>query len=150
MPQSSASSLSLICLLVATLGACAPSQPEAAPHEESTAEAPAEAPVTVRSVSQEEALAIGGGEGTAMLLDVRSADEFAGGHVPGAINISIGELADRLAELESARDNEIIVYCERGGRAKSATDLLEEAGFTKLGHLEGDMSAWRAAGLASE
>ena len=49
-----------------------------------------------------------------------------------------------------ADDAGIVVYCERGGRAAQATDLLLSAGFRNLSHLEGDMSGWRADDLPIE
>jgi cytochrome c peroxidase len=81
-----------------------------------------------------------------LILDVRTAGEFESGHVPGAINISHDELAGRIDEIGSHRDREVVVYCERGGRASRAEDLLAAEGFQQLTHLEGDMSEWRAAG----
>lgn len=82
-----------------------------------------------------------------LVLDVRSAEEFAGGHVPGARNVEYDEVAARLAELGPPR--EVVVYCERGGRAAKAADALTAAGFTVV-HLRGDMAGWRAAGLPVE
>lgn len=79
-----------------------------------------------------------------IILDVRTAEEYAEGHVPGAINISHDELAERLAEIESARGVELVVYCRSGRRAGIAEALLAEQGFTNLEHLEGDMLAWMA------
>lgn len=79
-----------------------------------------------------------------LVLDVRTSNEFASGHVPGAVNVPHTELSSRLAELGDARDREVVVYCERGGRAALAEQLLREAGFRSVLHLEGDMSAWRA------
>ena len=81
-----------------------------------------------------------------VLLDVRSPSEFESGHIAGARNIPVNELEMRLAELDDVRDQEVIVFCEMGGRAVMAEGLLRSAGFARLGHLEGDMSAWRAAG----
>ena len=85
-----------------------------------------------------------------LLLDVRTAEEYASGHVPGAVNIPHDQLASRLSEIATPRDEQVIVYCERGGRAGVATQTLEAAGFTKVRHLSGDMSAWRDAGLPTE
>jgi rhodanese-related sulfurtransferase len=82
-----------------------------------------------------------------LILDVRTPAEFAGGHVPGARNIPIDELALRVAEISDHRDAEIVVYCERGPRAAKAASLLAGSGFASVRHLEGDMSGWRAAGL---
>lgn len=104
----------------------------------------------VREVSQAEIAALLEAGDSAALLDVRTAEEFESGHLPGAINIPVGELADRLGELEAAREHELIVYCRSGRRASRATALLERAGFTRLGHLEGDMLGWNEAGLPVE
>lgn len=85
-----------------------------------------------------------------LVLDVRSPEEFASGHVPGAVNIPHAELGERLAELPGDRHGEVVVYCERGGRAARAEDLLHEAGYTAVRHLEGDMAAWRRDRLPCE
>jgi rhodanese-related sulfurtransferase len=62
-----------------------------------------------------------------LLLDVRTPQEFAAGHIPGAVNIPIDELRPRLAELPHER--EIAVYCEVGQRGYVATRILLQAGF---------------------
>ena len=86
------------------------------------------------------------GRAAPLILDVRTPEEFAGGHVPGARNISIDELAQRVGEIADHREQEVVVYCERGTRAAKASEMLADAGFVFVRHLEGDMSAWRAAG----
>lgn len=83
-----------------------------------------------------------------MLLDVRTAEEFAGGHVPRAVNIPIQALPQRLAEVP--KDREVIVYCESGKRSARALDLLKEAGYTRVREMDGSMAAWREAGYAIE
>ena len=85
------------------------------------------------------------GQGDLLVLDVRSAKEFAEGHVPGAVNISHEELAARLPEIEAEREGDVVVYCRSGRRAEIALDLLAKAGFERLYHLEGDYLAWSAA-----
>jgi rhodanese-related sulfurtransferase/DNA-binding transcriptional ArsR family regulator len=85
-------------------------------------------------------------EGLATVLDVRPAEEFALGHIPGAINIPVGELKRRLAELP--RKQEVVAYC-RGPycvMAFEAVATLREHGF-KSRRLEEGMPEWRAAGL---
>jgi len=85
-------------------------------------------------------------EGLVTVLDVRPADEFAGGHIPGAINIPVGELKRRLSELP--RKQEVVAYC-RGAycvMAFEAVALLRQAGF-KSRRLEDGLPEWRAAGL---
>lgn len=75
-----------------------------------------------------------------LVLDVRSPQEFASGHVPGAKNIPVGALADRLEELRSRDNAEIVVYCESGRRAGRAAALLKDNGFLNVRHLKGDMA----------
>ncbi|MCL7927145.1 MAG: rhodanese-like domain-containing protein [marine benthic group bacterium] len=86
-------------------------------------------------------------EGTApVLLDVRSAEEFAAGHIPGAINVPYDEVPARLAEIVEHRDAELVVYCRTGRRAKIAEAALREAGFRQVADLDGHMTEWTAAG----
>ena len=96
-------------------------------------------------IGQEALLEKMAGGGELLVLDVRTAREFADGHVPGAVNISHDELESRLAELEADRGSEVVVYCRSGRRAELALDLLAKAGFERLSHLEGDFLAWSAA-----
>lgn len=81
------------------------------------------------------------------LLDVRTPAEFESGHVPGALNVPHTELSEKLDGLGLQPQQEVVVYCERGGRARKAIALLEAHGFRAVRHLEGDMSAWRSAAL---
>lgn len=84
--------------------------------------------------------------GTVTVLDVRPAEEFALGHVPGAVNIPTAELKRRLSELP--RGKEIVAYC-RGPYcvfAFEAVAALRAAGF-KARRLEDGLPQWRAAGL---
>lgn len=84
-----------------------------------------------------------------LVVDVRSAEEFAAGHIPGAINIPFREVPERLDELQ-AITTDIVVYCEIGVRAAIAELTLEQAGFEQILTLEGDIQAWRQAGLPLE
>lgn len=90
---------------------------------------------------------LGAGDPPVVVLDVRTAAEFAAGHVPGAVNIAYDQLEARIAEIDAARDTDIVVYCRSGRRAGIAIDVLEKAGFKNLSQLEGDFPAWSAAGL---
>ena len=80
-----------------------------------------------------------------VLLDVRSAEEFAAGHIPGAIHIPYDEIPSRLAELAEYRDAELVVYCRTGRRAGIAEATLREAGFSSVSDLDGHMREWTAA-----
>lgn len=75
----------------------------------------------------------------ATLVDVRTTDEFAAGHVPGAINIPVQELAERKVEID--RKAPVVLYCRSGMRSKRAADMLKEAGFGDVHNL-GAMSRW--------
>jgi NADPH-dependent 2,4-dienoyl-CoA reductase/sulfur reductase-like enzyme/rhodanese-related sulfurtransferase len=61
------------------------------------------------------------------LVDVRTPQEFASGHIPGAVNIPVDDLRSRLGELP--RDREIVSYCQVGQRGYLATRILKQAGF---------------------
>lgn len=63
-----------------------------------------------------------------LLLDVRTAEEFAQGHIPGAVNVPVDELRARLGEV--SRDREIAVYCQVGQRGYLATRILKQAGYS--------------------
>ncbi|MES1204642.1 MAG: rhodanese-like domain-containing protein [Pseudomonadota bacterium] len=76
----------------------------------------------------------------ARLVDVRSPREFAAAHLPGAVNIPVGDLAERLRELEPA-ETEIVLYCRSGMRSARAATLLRSHGFSRVHNL-GPMRAW--------
>ena len=82
-----------------------------------------------------------------LILDVRSEEEFAGGRVPGAINIPHTEVESRLDEIAAYGDVEIVLYCRSGRRAGMAAGVLREAGYERLLHLDGDMNGWESRQL---
>jgi len=87
--------------------------------------------------------------GLVTVLDVRPEDEFALGHIPGALNISLGQLEKRLTDINP--DQEVIAYC-RGPYcvlSYEAVALLRIHGF-KARRLEDGLPEWRAAGLPVE
>lgn len=80
------------------------------------------------------------------ILDVRTAEEFTEGHVPGAVNIPVSDLISRGRELMPFRDKEIVVYCAVGPRAYVAGMLMKQNGFSGVLDLEGHMQHWMANG----
>ena len=76
----------------------------------------------------------------ALLLDVRSEREFAAGHLPGAVNVPVTQLAAQLETLGDKR-RPIVVYCASGMRSRRAASLLREAGYSRVLNL-GTMGAW--------
>jgi len=80
------------------------------------------------------------GDEAAFVLDVRSPEEYASGHVPGAVNIPYDQIASRIAEVP--KDQDVVLYCKSGRRAGIAAEVLAGQGYTRLQHLEGDIVAW--------
>jgi rhodanese-related sulfurtransferase len=78
------------------------------------------------------------------LLDVRTPEEFATGHIPGAANISVQTLAQRLREVPKTMP--VVVYCRSGNRSRTALQLLKRAGYSEVYDLGGIID-WRAQGL---
>ena len=74
-------------------------------------------------------------------LDVRQASEFAGGHVPGALNVELGSLAEQATDLSGG----LLVACGHGERAITAASVLERAGHTQLAVLDGGPAEYAAA-----
>jgi rhodanese-related sulfurtransferase len=85
-------------------------------------------------------------KGSVTVLDVRPEDEFALGHVPGALSIPLGVLKKRLSELDPSK--EIVAYCRGPYCVLSfeAVALLRERGFN-VRRLEDGLPEWRAAGF---
>lgn len=89
------------------------------------------------------------GKGLVTVLDVRPADEFAAGHLPGAVNMPLRELESRLSELDPAQ--EVVAYC-RGPYcvySYEAVAALRKRGFAAR-RLKDGLPEWRAAGLPVE
>jgi len=82
-----------------------------------------------------------------LVLDVRDATEFAAGHIQGAKNIPVAELANRLKEIEKFKDKPVLVHCQKGMRAKSACNILKAQQFSKLSNLQGGLDTWIEAKL---
>jgi rhodanese-related sulfurtransferase len=81
------------------------------------------------------------------LLDVRTPEEFAEGHIASAANISVETLAANLQSVP--RDVPVVVYCHSGRRAAQAAQILSDAGYATIYNL-GGIAAWQAAGLPVE
>jgi hydroxyacylglutathione hydrolase len=84
------------------------------------------------------------GKGAIVLIDVRSRAEWGGGHIPGALHIPLGELAERQAEIPST--GPVVVQCRTGGRAAIGASLLQKLGRKDVLKFDGGYLAWQAAG----
>ena len=76
----------------------------------------------------------------ARLVDVRTPEEFAAGHIPGAINIPVQQLDARMSELQP-KTAAVVVYCRSGHRSGNAARMLKSEGFAAV-HDLGPMNRW--------
>ena len=84
-----------------------------------------------------------------VLIDVREAEEFQTGHLPGAIHMSRGMLEFKLAANPQfqSRDLKITLYCKTSGRAALCAQSLKEMGYLNVSSIAGGFDAWQAAGF---
>ena len=107
------------------------------PHEEKAEDS---APIEhISALQLQEAIAAGK---EITLLDVREPQEWDITHLPGAKLIPLGEVPERVNELDSADD--IVVYCHHGQRSQRAINFLKKVGFSKLKNLAGGIDSWAA------
>lgn len=87
----------------------------------------------------------------AVLLDVREADEWAAGHIAGAVHVPMNAVPSRLAHTPDAlpADGPIVVVCKVGARSAQVTAWLRSQGYHAL-NLDGGMLAWARAGRPME
>ncbi len=83
-----------------------------------------------------------------VLIDVREAEEYAAGHLPGAVHISRGLLEFKLSGTPAlaARDQKVVLYCKTSGRAALAACAMHDMGYLQVQSLAGGFDAWVAAG----
>jgi rhodanese-related sulfurtransferase len=82
-----------------------------------------------------------------VVLDVRTPEEFAEGHLEGAVLVDFydADFADQLAALDP--DVPYLLYCRSGNRSGQALGVMEQLGFTSVANLDGGIVAWSGAGL---
>lgn len=83
----------------------------------------------------------------AVVIDVRTAEEFAAGHLADAINIPRDKFDERVKELEKFKDRPLIINCASGVRSGGACGDLRKRGFERVFNLAGGVGAWTQAGL---
>lgn len=86
-------------------------------------------------------------QGKALILDVRTPEEFATGHLPEARNIPLKDLPQRVTELDKFKSKSLIVVCANGMQSPKALGRLKSAGFAQAHSLAGGLTAWQAQGL---
>jgi rhodanese-related sulfurtransferase len=94
-----------------------------------------------------EAADVLGSNPDAVLLDIRTPEEFAEGRIAGSLNIDFyaADFRDRLDTL--SRDTTYVVYCRSGNRSDSAMDIFADLGFTSVFEVDGGIIAWVNSGL---
>ena len=72
----------------------------------------------------------------AMLLDVRTPEEYRSGHIPGSRNISL-QTIDRIGAVVENKDTALYVYCQSGARSRQAVGMLKQMGYTNVNNIGG-------------
>ena len=83
----------------------------------------------------------------ALILDVRTAEEFAGGHIIDAKNIPLEKIAEQVDTLKKWREKPVVVCCETGTHSAQAAKTLKALGFAQAMNLRGGLASWRADNL---
>lgn len=82
-----------------------------------------------------------------VILDVREDSEYKQGHIAKAVHIPLGQLKQRIGELDKYRERTVVAYCRTGHRSNSAAAVLRKQGFDKIHNLAGGIVAWQNANL---
>ncbi|HEU4464465.1 MAG TPA: rhodanese-like domain-containing protein [Gemmatimonadota bacterium] len=116
--------------------------------EEASAPAPAPAAAPgARLVTPAEARTLVAWPGV-QVVDVRTEEEYAAGHLPGARRVQLDEIGAAIdaGEFPASPETPLLVYCRAGSRSAQAAALLSERGFQRVYDLEGGITAWGEAG----
>lgn len=81
-------------------------------------------------------------------IDVRTKEEYAGGHAPKAVNFPLDDLENNLGKLD--KDKPVYVICQSGRRSQKGAEILQKDGFKSLYNISGGTSAWEGAGYPME
>ena len=92
-------------------------------------------------ISQDEALQMMQDEPGCLIVDVRRPDEFAEGHIAGAINVPNESIGEEMPELLPDKDQMLLIYCRTGNRSKEASQKLADLGYTKVYEF-GGINTW--------
>ena len=98
-------------------------------------------PAGYTQISQEKAAELMSTEENYIILDVRTAGEFADGHITGAVNIPNESIGPEVSSLLPDKDQLILVYCRSGNRSKQASQKLSDLGYTQVMEF-GGINTW--------
>ncbi|MCG5077146.1 rhodanese-like domain-containing protein [Paraburkholderia tagetis] len=83
----------------------------------------------------------------AVVIDLRSAADFAKGHLPAARHLEFGELQAKVGQLVKNKSNPVLLVCQTGQQSHKAQRLVKDAGFAEVHVLDGGVNAWQQAGM---
>jgi rhodanese-related sulfurtransferase len=108
-----------------------------------------EAKSQIKEVGTAEALSL---LGKRVIIDVREYDEYAAGHLPGAINIPRGVLEFKIGMVPECanKDGSFLIYCRTSGRAALSAVQLQKIGYTNVISMAGGFEAWNNEGRPTE
>ena len=101
----------------------------------------------IKQISVQQAKDAVGAKDT-QFIDVRTDEEYAGGHAPKAANFPLDALEKDLAKLD--KDQPVYVICQTGRRSQKGAEILQKAGFKSIYNINGGTSAWESAGFPTE
>jgi len=115
---------------------------------EKASNAPASAAQSeIKQISVEQAKDVVGAK-DAQFIDVRTTEEYAGGHAPKAANFPLDALEKDLAKLD--KEQPVYVICQTGRRSQKGSEILQKAGFKNIHNINGGTSEWISAGFPTE
>ena len=83
----------------------------------------------------------------AMLVDIRDTKDYSSGHIAGAVSMPVSSIDARIGELESHKDQPVVLVCKMGQHASATGRKLKALGFENVRRLSGGMSEWTASSL---
>ena len=84
---------------------------------------------------------------SALIVDLRSLEEFSSGHVAGSLNITPDKVEQRLSALNHSKDKPLILICKTGSNSKGVGASLLKAGYLDVNVISGGMMTWQASGM---
>ena len=83
----------------------------------------------------------------ALIIDIRTPEDFAAGHLPQAKHIALDTLANKVPQLGRSKTTPVVVVCQTGLRSQRACATIRTAGYAEVFNLEGGILAWQKSGL---
>ncbi|MCX4160546.1 MULTISPECIES: rhodanese-like domain-containing protein [Paraburkholderia] len=83
----------------------------------------------------------------AVVVDLRSAADFATGHLPSARHVEFAELQAKVGQLVKNKNNPVLLVCQTGQQSNKAVRVVQDAGYAEVHVLQGGLNAWQQAGM---